>query len=65
MQAGQKEGEVSANLDAKMVAFAILGLCNSLSSWYDPHGKVPLGDVMASFYQIISEGICARPAGKQ
>jgi TetR/AcrR family transcriptional regulator, cholesterol catabolism regulator len=58
----QKDGEVDAALDAKVVAFSILGMCNSLSSWYDPSGALPLEAIVEIHFRMIWSGVASRPA---
>jgi AcrR family transcriptional regulator len=65
IEAGQRSGEVDPALDAKVVGFAVLGLCNSLSSWYNPSGPITLSQLTDAFFKIVAQGICTRPAPQQ
>ncbi|HXK54469.1 MAG TPA: TetR/AcrR family transcriptional regulator [Hyphomicrobiales bacterium] len=56
---GQESGEFDAALDAKMVAFGILGMCNWLSRWYDPRKPVPIDEIVTTFFAMVSRGIGA------
>jgi len=55
----QKDGEIDAALNPKVVAFSILGMCNSLSSWYDPAGEVPLEAIADVHFRMIWSGMAA------
>lgn len=48
-----------APLPAKLLAFAILGMCNWLYQWYQPDGPLSEDEVARSFIAII-EGGCLR-----
>jgi AcrR family transcriptional regulator len=64
IEAGQRSGEVDPSLNAKVVGFAVLGLCNSLSSWYSPEGPITLAQLMDTFFKITARGICTGPVSQ-
>ncbi len=51
------KGEVRDDMPPKMLVNSILGLCNSLSSWYRPDGGMSLDHIGLYFSDIILDGI--------
>ncbi|MBL4893836.1 MAG: hypothetical protein JKY59_03045, partial [Emcibacter sp.] len=49
--------EIRSPTPPKMLAYSILGLCNSLSSWYRPDGELSLEQIARHFTNIILDGI--------
>ncbi|MBL4767394.1 MAG: TetR family transcriptional regulator [Rhodobacteraceae bacterium] len=50
-------GEVVGDTTPKMMVYSILGLCNSLSSWYRPEGDISLDQLGRHFSALILDGI--------
>jgi len=59
---GQRRGEFQPHLDAKMVAYGILGMCNWLSRWFDPSQGVSIQEIMETYFQMTTQGILTEPA---
>lgn len=57
VQAGQASGDFLPDLDAKMTAFAILGLCNSPSAWFDPYGETSMATLSDTFVRLALGGL--------
>jgi AcrR family transcriptional regulator len=57
LNAGATEGTFRPNLDTKLTVFAILGMCNWLTHWYDPAGPVTLDGIADIFFDLISGGL--------
>ena len=53
--AGIKTGRL-APLPAKLVSFAILGMCNWLYQWYQPEGPLSADEVARNFIQLVEQG---------
>jgi AcrR family transcriptional regulator len=58
---GQKTGEFNAELDPKVVAYGILGMCNWLARWYNPNKDLSIPDITENFFAMISGGIIVNP----
>ncbi|WP_018698418.1 TetR/AcrR family transcriptional regulator [Amorphus coralli] len=54
---GQKRGEISDTLDPKVAAYAILGMCNSPSTWFRPTTTMTISDLSTIFVTIATNGI--------
>jgi AcrR family transcriptional regulator len=54
---GQQAGVFSANLDAKLVTFGILGMCNWVCRWYRPEGGISINDIADTYSSIIMTGL--------
>lgn len=54
---GSEQGVISRNISPKMMTYSILGLCNSLSGWYQPDGGLSLKDIGKDYGDIILDGI--------
>ncbi|MBL4802780.1 MAG: TetR family transcriptional regulator [Emcibacter sp.] len=50
-------GDIKSKTPPKMLVYSILGLCNSLSSWYRPDGDLSLDHVARYFTDIVLNGI--------
>jgi len=48
---------------AKMVVFAILGMCNWMGRWYDPKKPVTLDDLAGTFFAVSASGMLMRGNG--
>ncbi len=54
---GQACGEFAAIGDPKMIAFAILGMCNWLARWYKPGEKTSIEEIIQTYFQLTSLGL--------
>ena len=54
---GQAAGEFKADLDAKMVAYGVLGMCNWVARWYDPGKDVTISQLIDTYFTMIATGI--------
>jgi AcrR family transcriptional regulator len=61
---GVKTGEFPADLDVKVTAFAILGMCNWMHRWYRQEGRLSMEEVIQQFTRLVLQGLCARPPGQ-
>lgn len=52
---GQQTGAFAADLDAKIVAFGILGMCNWLSRWYDPARSATIDEISDIFFRLVAD----------
>lgn len=57
---GQKRGEFPDHLDSKVVAYAMLGMCNSPSTWFRPSANLTIDDLAATFVELILNGVLLR-----
>jgi hypothetical protein len=55
--AGQKAGEFNPDLNAKMVSFGILGMCNWMSRWYDPSKDISIEEIVETFFTLAVDGL--------
>jgi AcrR family transcriptional regulator len=60
LQQGVKTGELRYDLDTKVTGYAILGMCNWIYRWYNPHGALAAEDIAAIFTKLILEGLTQR-----
>jgi AcrR family transcriptional regulator len=54
---GQASGEFSQVGDPKMIAFAILGMCNWLARWYDPRKSVSVDELIETYFSMLAHGL--------
>lgn len=59
---GQERGEFNPQMNAKMVAFGILGMCNWMARWFDPAGEIPVEDVVETYFSMIVDGLFKGPS---
>lgn len=57
MTEGCRNGEIKSDMPPKMLVYSLLGLCNSLSSWYRPDGAMSLDQVGRYYADIILDGV--------
>ncbi|MBC7254273.1 MAG: TetR/AcrR family transcriptional regulator [Actinobacteria bacterium] len=55
LEEGMREGSFR-EMDVPMVARAVSGMCNWLSSWYDPAGERSTGEIAEVFSGLVLEG---------
>jgi AcrR family transcriptional regulator len=54
---GQASGQFAAYGAPKMVAFAILGMCNWLARWYDPRKSVSVDELVETYFEMLAHGL--------
>lgn len=54
---GQTQGFFKSELDAKMVAFGLLGMCNWVARWYDPNREASITQITETFADLAASGI--------
>jgi TetR/AcrR family transcriptional regulator, cholesterol catabolism regulator len=54
---GQESGQFVTTLNAKVVAFTILGMCNWLSRWYDPAKSITATEIVQIYFRLIGGGL--------
>ena len=54
---GQDSGQFIGDLNPKVVAFGILGMCNWLSRWYNPAKSVTAREIVRVYFQMIGGGL--------
>ncbi|MBL6932143.1 MAG: TetR family transcriptional regulator [Rhodospirillales bacterium] len=59
---GQDAGEFRSDLDAKMVAFGLLGMCNWVSRWYDPDKSVSISEIVETYFSLTTNGLKNTPS---
>lgn len=57
IEEGQASNELSPCGSPKMIAFAILGMCNWLARWYDPKKSVSVDELIETYFQILAHGL--------
>lgn len=61
---GQDSGDFKRDLDAKMVAFGLLGMCNWVARWYDPDREATIAQITETFAELASSGVTATQAAQ-
>ena len=61
---GQTAGVFRSDIDARVVAFGILGMCNWVSRWYNPRKRVSPKELSESYSNLILEGIAPESAAR-
>lgn len=59
---GQRKGDIARVGDPKMIAFAILGMCNWLARWYDPKKAVKVDELVDTYFAMIGLGLLSDTA---
>lgn len=57
IEEGQASGEFSHCGKPKMIAFAILGMCNWLARWYDPEKSVSVDELIDTYFELLAHGL--------
>lgn len=57
IEEGQQAGVFKVDVNAKMVAFGLLGMCNSLSQWYRASGDYTPQGIAAMFEDVLATGL--------
>jgi AcrR family transcriptional regulator len=58
---GIESGEFQTDLDVRMTALAILGMCNATPSWFGKEGRT-VPEIAAYFSRLVTDGVRRRPA---
>ncbi|MGE5590298.1 MAG: TetR/AcrR family transcriptional regulator [Bacillota bacterium] len=48
------------DVDVRLTALAIFGLCNSIYQWYSPEGRSKPEEIASHFAAIVLEGVCPK-----
>ena len=57
LQQGVETGELRDDLDVKVAGYAILGMCNWVYRWYNPHGTLAAEEIAEIFTKLVLEGL--------
>ena len=60
---GQVAGEFDAGQNPKLMAFAVLGMCNAVSGWYRPGGGIAMDELVRSYTAIALGGVARQLDG--
>jgi len=50
---------VFRQMDVRMVALAIVGMCNSVAFWYSPSGSASAEDIAETFFSLVHHGLAS------
>jgi AcrR family transcriptional regulator len=64
IEEGQAKNQFSQCGSPKMIAFAILGMCNWLARWYDPKKSVSVDELIETYFEMIAHGLM-HPANRR
>lgn len=57
LQQGVDRGELRSDLDVKVTGYAILGMCNWVYRWYNPHGALSAEEIAEIFTKLVLQGL--------
>lgn len=57
IQEGQEAGEFRTKPNPKLIAYAILGMCNWLSRWFDPGKGISIEEIIETYFSFALEGL--------
>jgi AcrR family transcriptional regulator len=57
LQQGVDTGELRDDLNVKVTGYAILGMCNWIYRWYNPHGTLSAEEIAEVFTKLVLEGL--------
>jgi AcrR family transcriptional regulator len=60
LQEGVERGIFRPELDLKMMAFSILGMCNWMFKWYSKGGRLTIDDIAHNMAETVLNGITTR-----
>ncbi len=63
LEQGVESGELRHDLDVKVAGYAILGMCNWVYRWYNPHGTLSAEEIAQTFTALALEGL-VQPHGE-
>ena len=55
--AGQARGHFTRNEDAKLVTFALFGMCNWAYQWFDVRGRYTADEIAETYWRLLLNGI--------
>ncbi len=58
---GVKIGEFPPDLDVKVTAFAIIGMCNWMHRWYRQDGRLSVEEIIQQFNRLVLTGLYRQP----
>jgi Tetracyclin repressor-like, C-terminal domain len=56
-----KIGEFPPDLDVKVTAFAIIGMCNWMHRWYRRDGRLSIEEIIQQFSGLVLAGLYRHP----
>ena len=62
IRAGQKDGSVCRDIDAKLTAITILGMLNWIYQWYRPGGELDAVEIANAYGDFVAAGLACDPA---
>jgi AcrR family transcriptional regulator len=60
---GVNVGEFPPDLDVKVTAFALIGMCNWMHRWYRRDGRLSIEEITQQFSRLVLAGLCRQPSG--
>jgi AcrR family transcriptional regulator len=57
---GQECGEFRSEPNPKLISYAILGMCNWLSRWFDPDKDIAIEEIIETYFSFALEGLSKR-----
>ncbi len=54
---GQESGGFRSDLNPKMIAFGLLGMCNWVSRWYDPDKSIGIQEIVETYFSLATQGL--------
>lgn len=60
IRAGQEKGEFNSEIDPRIAAYGLLGMCNWVSRWYDPDKPISIKDITRTFSIMAAAGVGQR-----
>ena len=60
IQQGQQDGTFRSDLDERIVAFGLFGMCNWTSTWLQPDGPLSTEQIAQIFETLLLDGLRAR-----
>jgi len=57
---GQKSGEFRSEPNPRLISYAILGMCNWLSRWFDPGKDISIEEIIETYFSFAFEGLAKR-----
>jgi len=58
---GVRLGEFPSDLDVKVTAFAIIGICNWMHRWYRRDGRLSIEEIIQQFTRLVLAGLGRQP----
>lgn len=57
---GQESGEFRSEPNPRLISYAILGMCNWLSRWFDPGKDISIEEIIETYFSFALEGLAKR-----